>query len=44
MREDCLMETLAGLGADHKEIGELAATLRALSGLYDQASRAAASL
>ncbi len=44
VREDCLVETLAGMGPDNKEIGDLAATLRALSGLYDQAARAAASL
>ena len=44
IREDCLIGTLKALGYDNAEIGEAAQTLRALSGLYDQAARAAASL
>lgn len=45
VREACLIEALSALGEiDNAEIGDLARTLRALSGLYDQAARAAASL
>jgi len=44
IRESCLMRSLATLGYDTSEIGEAAGLLRALSGLYDQAARAAASL
>ena len=44
VREACLMESLATLGLKKAEIGHLATSLRALSGLYDQAARAAASL
>lgn len=44
IREDCLVDSLGVLGAGNEEIGELAKVLRSLSGLYDQAARAAASL
>ncbi len=44
IREDCLIDSLGALGAGNQEIGELARVLRALSGLYDQAARSAASL
>jgi len=44
VREQCLIASLEVLGIDHEEIGELAKVLRTLSGLYDQAARAAASL
>jgi len=44
IREDCLVNALDALGASNKEIGDLAMVLRSLSGLYDQAARAAASL
>lgn len=51
VREDCLIDSLGQLGGNHaglpeinRRIGELADLLRALSGLYDQAARSAASL
>ena len=44
VREQCLIASLEVLGIDNEEIGELAKVLRTLSGLYDQAARAAASL
>lgn len=49
VREDCLVGTLGAFAgtADRDlgdEVGELADLLRALSGLYDQAARSAASL
>ena len=50
VREDCLVAAFAGYrGSDSAEaqdaeLGETAQVLRALSGLYDQAARAAASL
>ncbi len=45
VREPCLVETVRALGQfDEKEIVALARLLRALSGLYDQAARAATSL
>ena len=45
VREACLVETLSALGTvDTAEIGDAARVLRALSGLYDQAARAATSL
>ena len=45
VREACLIETLTALGTvDTAEIGDAARVLRALSGLYDQAARAATSL
>ncbi len=44
VRDDCLVDSMGVLGAGNQEIGELAKVLRSLSGLYDQAARAAASL
>jgi predicted MarR family transcription regulator len=44
VREDCLVGALATLGVSNADVGAAAATLRALSGLYDQAARSAASL
>jgi predicted MarR family transcription regulator len=45
VRESCLVETVRALGNfDDAEIATVARFLRALSGLYDQAARAAASL
>ena len=45
VRDACLIETLAAVGAiDNAEVGQAASVLRALSGLYDQAARAATSL
>lgn len=41
VREACLVETFETMGLDTKSIGELAGKLRALSGLYGQAARAA---
>ncbi|MEO1920062.1 MAG: winged helix DNA-binding protein [Paracoccaceae bacterium] len=40
-REQCLVESLS---ADGDELSQIAATLRTLSGIYDQAARAASSL
>jgi predicted MarR family transcription regulator len=49
VREDCLIRAFAAFTGGHidqknREIGAAAEVLRALSGLYDQAARAAASL
>lgn len=44
LRERLLVETALGLGHDPKDISRLAGLLRAMSGVYDQASRGAASL
>ena len=45
VRETCLIETMSALGGlENAEIGRAASVLRALSGLYDQAARAATSL
>lgn len=44
VREQCLLPSLAGDVADREELARLARTLRTLSGLYDQAARAAAAL
>jgi predicted MarR family transcription regulator len=45
VRETCLVETVKALGNfDESEIAAVARFLRALSGLYDQAARAAANL
>lgn len=41
VREDCLISSFETMGLDPKGIGELASKLRALSGLYGQAARAA---
>jgi predicted MarR family transcription regulator len=44
VREQCLIGALKADDALNKDIGELARLLRMLSGVYDQAARAAASL
>ncbi|PSC07094.1 transcriptional regulator [Alsobacter soli] len=44
IREGLLVKAVKGLGFDERKLSELAATMRALSGHYDQAARAAASL
>lgn len=44
IREQCLLESLSHMNRSSEEISEIAAALRTLSGLYDQASRAASSL
>ena len=44
VREACLIETFQRLGVNHEEVGDVAKTLRAISGVYDQASRAASAM
>ena len=44
IREDCLVSALNALGLDEDAVSDMADRLRALSGLYDQAARAATSL
>ncbi|SLN24448.1 winged helix DNA-binding protein [Oceanibacterium hippocampi] len=44
IRENCLIASLSAIGLENESIGDLADRLRALSGLYDQAARAATSL
>ena len=44
IRESCLMDALGADDGMNRDIGELARLLRVLSGMYDQAARAAASL
>jgi predicted MarR family transcription regulator len=44
LREACLIDALQADDALNRDIGELARLLRVLSGVYDQAARAAASL
>ncbi|MFB9887200.1 winged helix DNA-binding protein [Balneatrix alpica] len=44
IREDCLLESVKALGFAPQDISNTGAFLRALSGIYDQAARAAASL
>src|SRR5699024_7984725 len=45
IRETCLLDTLTALGGPSmKDISQVALRLRALSGVYDQAARAASSL
>lgn len=44
IRNTCLLETAAAAGRDFDEISHVAKVLRTISGLYDQASRSAASL
>jgi len=41
IREACLVASLRSDGSENPELGELARFLRSLSGLYDQAARAA---
>ena len=43
-REACLVDSLASMGVEREEMSRLAGLLRAMSGLYDQAARCAASL
>lgn len=44
VREQCLLDSLKHVVKDPDELSEVASALRTLSGLYDQASRAASSL
>lgn len=44
VREECLLSSLKAMGVDDGHLHQIAATLRTLSGLYDQAARAATSL
>jgi len=44
VREACLIKALKAMNMDNEQLGKLAEMLRTLSGVYDQASRAAASL
>ena len=44
IRENCLIDALNADDSLNRDIGELARLLRVLSGMYDQAARAAASL
>ncbi len=44
IREACLVDSLSSMGIEREEISRLAGLLRAMSGLYDQAARSAASL
>lgn len=44
IRESCLIDALKADDGLNRDIGELARLLRVLSGVYDQAARAAASL
>ncbi|MDI5983204.1 winged helix DNA-binding protein [Halomonas sp. M4R5S39] len=44
IREACLIDSLSSMGIEREEMSRLAGMLRALSGLYDQAARSAASL
>jgi predicted MarR family transcription regulator len=44
IREALLVKPVRGTGADERKLSEIAGTMRALSGHYDQVARAAASL
>jgi predicted MarR family transcription regulator len=44
IRQKCLLHSMTALGGQHPETGKAAGLLRMISGLYDQAARAAASL
>ncbi len=44
VREACLVAAIAKEGSNNARLGEMAALLRLLSGMYDQAARAAATL
>ncbi len=44
IRETCLIDSVVASGTDNAEIGHVAQLLRTVSGLYDQAARAATSL
>lgn len=43
IRENCLVSSMKNMGLDAREISRVASMMRSLSGIYDQASRAAAS-
>ena len=43
IREQCLISSMKNMGLDTKEISRVASMVRSLSGIYDQASRAASS-
>ncbi len=43
IREHCLIEAFESLGVSRAELSDLARTLRTISGMYDQAARAATS-
>lgn len=44
IREECLISSLNNIDENSEELSQIAATLRSLSGVYDQAARAAASI
>jgi predicted MarR family transcription regulator len=44
IREQCLLESVKRVEGMDEELSDIAQTLRSLSGMYDQASRAASSL
>ncbi len=44
IREALLVEPVKGIGMDERELSRLAATMRSVSGHYDQAARAAAAM
>lgn len=44
VRETCLINSLNELGHNTEKLSEIATTLRALSGLYDQAARSAVAM
>lgn len=44
IREECLIDPLVTSGTQNADIGDMAKLLRTMSGLYDQAARAASSL
>ncbi|MDZ7824206.1 MAG: winged helix DNA-binding protein [Ahrensia sp.] len=44
VREECLIPSLKTFGSDADELSHIAEMLRAITGLYEQASRAAATL
>jgi predicted MarR family transcription regulator len=44
IREACLVDAVARLGEPNEALSQVAALMRALSGLYDQAARSAATL
>jgi predicted MarR family transcription regulator len=44
IREDCLISSIPTTSQNAEELSNVAATLRSLSGVYDQAARAAASI
>ncbi|MCA3247372.1 MAG: winged helix DNA-binding protein, partial [Azospirillum sp.] len=44
IREACLVDAVARLGEPNEALAQVAGLMRALSGLYDQAARSAATL